>query len=58
MLHHIEQSMGSIYAPFLMGSLKLSSWFRRLLLGKQPIDMAVQTLKDISKVGQTCLCTA
>jgi hypothetical protein len=48
---HIAESMGSLYAPFMLGSLKITAWIRGKLLGQEPVKMAGSTLKDIAKVG-------
>jgi len=42
--------MGSIYTPMLLGGLTLTAWFKRTFLAYQPMAMAVDTLRDVSKV--------
>lgn len=40
----------SIYAPFLLGSLKAVGWAKRLLFNESPYKLALGTLRDIQKV--------
>ncbi|GBF94446.1 hypothetical protein Rsub_07260 [Raphidocelis subcapitata] len=46
---HIAQSMGSLYAPFLLGSLKAVSWFKRALFNESAYKLALGTLHDIAR---------
>jgi len=48
---HIRMSMGSLYAPFLKGSLKAVAWVKRTLFNEPPYKLALGTLKDIAQVG-------
>jgi hypothetical protein len=43
--------MGGLYAPFMLGGLKVSSWMKRLLLRQSPISQAVDTLHTIARVS-------
>ena len=47
---HIGESMGGLFAPFMLGGLKVAAWIRGKLLGQKPVKMAGSTLKDIAKV--------
>lgn len=40
----------SIYAPFLLGSLKAVSWVKSMLFNEKPFKLAKSTLGDIAKV--------
>ena len=40
----------SLYAPFLLGSLKAVGWVKRLLFNETPFKLALGTLRDIQKV--------
>lgn len=42
--------MGGLYAPFMLGGLKLSSWVKRLLLRQSSVSQAVDTLHTIARV--------
>jgi hypothetical protein len=43
--------MGGLYAPFMLGGLKVSSWVKRLLLRQSPVSQAVDTLHTIARVS-------
>lgn len=43
--------MGGLYAPFMLGGLKVSSWVKRLLLRQSSISQAVDTLHTIARVS-------
>ena len=43
------ESLGSLYSPFFLTSLKLTAWFKAALLAHRPLDMAASTLRDIAK---------
>lgn len=50
---HIADCMGGLYAPFMLGGLKFSSWVRRLLFRQSSISQAVDTLHTLARVGQS-----
>jgi hypothetical protein len=46
--------MGGLYAPFMLGGLKMSSWVKRVLLRQSSISQAVDTLHTIARVSEGC----
>ena len=42
--------MGGLYAPFMLGGLRFSSWLRRVLLRQTSASQAVDTLHTIARV--------
>jgi hypothetical protein len=47
----IADLMGGLYAPFMLGGLKFSTWVKRLLLRQSSISQAVDTLHTIARVS-------
>lgn len=46
----VSELMGGLYAPYMLGALKLSTWFKKLFLRQSAISQAVDTLHTIAKV--------
>jgi hypothetical protein len=45
----VAEAMGSLHAPFFLGALQATSWFRRVLLRQRPFDQACQTLEKLGR---------
>lgn len=47
----IADMMGGLYAPFMLGGLRVTSWVKRMLLRQSSVSQAVDTLHTIARVS-------
>lgn len=48
---HLMETLGGLFTPFFMGSMKVSNWFRVAVLRQSPVTLATGTLENICQVG-------
>jgi hypothetical protein len=45
----VAEAMGSIHAPFFLGALKATTWFKRAILRRDAFDQACETLDRLGR---------
>eukprot|EP00877_Chromochloris_zofingiensis_P000323 jgi/Chrzof1/10291/Cz04g36050.t1 len=54
---HLMETLGGLFTPFFMGSMKVSNWFRVAVLRQSPVTLATGTLENICQdMASACDC--